>query len=296
MSFFKGARRLHPPRPPSVPPWDLEVLLRALSQPPFEPLASIDLKELSLKTAPLLTLASVRPRPGYVPKTLSTPFRTQTVLLSALSSESSTLRDADAQTSVCPVRAFWIYTLTVRSAFGNLTSFLCAMVVVRRAGPCQNRDVPTGLWTLSRLFIRAKVWNALCKLEPTLHGLSPPPGRGREVCLFRIYALHTAGLLRMPSADFTSWTFSLYSPKCCQWVTEQCFATSIHVCCCLAQYMLCAALFAIVVVYVLCCLSTVISVQPLTVLLLLLFCPLLSAAYVITDQICKFRIPGVPWV
>ncbi len=37
VSFLKGARRLHPPRPPSVPPWDLEVVLRALSQPPFEP-------------------------------------------------------------------------------------------------------------------------------------------------------------------------------------------------------------------------------------------------------------------
>ncbi len=40
VSFLKGARRLHPPRPPSVPPWDLEVVLRALSQPPFEPLIS----------------------------------------------------------------------------------------------------------------------------------------------------------------------------------------------------------------------------------------------------------------
>ncbi len=167
MSFLKGARRLHPPRPPSVPPWDLEVVLRALSQPPFEPLASVDLKELSLKTALLLALASakrigdlhafsvdsdcicfgpgdcsvtLRPRPGYVPKSLSTPFRMQTVSLSALSSESLTSRDADAQTSVCPVRALWGFTLTVRPAFGNLTSFLCATVVVRRAGPCQNRD------------------------------------------------------------------------------------------------------------------------------------------------------------
>ncbi len=93
-----GFRRLHPPH--SVPPWDLEVVLRALSQPPFEPLISIDLKELSIKTALLLALASakrigdlhafsldndcirfgpgdcsvtLRLRPGYVPKSLSTP-------------------------------------------------------------------------------------------------------------------------------------------------------------------------------------------------------------------------------
>ncbi len=60
VSFLKGLRRLHPPRPPSVPPWDLEVVLRALSQPPFESLASVDLKELSIKTALLLALASAK--------------------------------------------------------------------------------------------------------------------------------------------------------------------------------------------------------------------------------------------
>ncbi len=136
VSFLKGARRLHPPRPPSVPPWDLEVVLRALSQPPFEPLTSVGLKELSLKTTLLLALASakrigdlhafsvdsycirfgpgdcsvtLRPRMGYVPKSLSTPFKTQTVSLSALSSESTASREADAQTSVCPVRALRIY-------------------------------------------------------------------------------------------------------------------------------------------------------------------------------------------
>ncbi len=103
VSFLKGARRLHPPRTPSVPPWDLEVVLRALSQPPFEPLTSVGLKELSLKTTLLLALASakrigdlhafsvdsdcirfgpgdcsvtLRPRMGYVPKSLSTPFKT----------------------------------------------------------------------------------------------------------------------------------------------------------------------------------------------------------------------------
>ncbi len=62
-------------------------------------------------------------------------------------------------------------TLTVRPVFGNQTSFLYAMVVVRRAGLCQNKDFPTGLWTLSWLHIRAKVRNALCTLGPTQRGL-----------------------------------------------------------------------------------------------------------------------------
>ncbi len=36
------------------------MVLRTLSQPPFEPLAFVDLKELSLKTALLLALASAK--------------------------------------------------------------------------------------------------------------------------------------------------------------------------------------------------------------------------------------------
>ncbi len=52
------ARRLkHSPRPPSVPPWALGVVLRALSQQSLEYLASIDMKELSLKSTLLLALA-----------------------------------------------------------------------------------------------------------------------------------------------------------------------------------------------------------------------------------------------
>ncbi len=136
VSFLKGAKRLHPPRPLSVPPWDLEVVLKALSQPPFEPLTSVGLKELSLKTILLLALASAKrigdlhafsvssdcirfgprdcsvtlwPRLGYVPKSLSTSFRSQTVSLSALAAESSSPQRANAQTSVCPVRALRIY-------------------------------------------------------------------------------------------------------------------------------------------------------------------------------------------
>ncbi|CAM4642809.1 unnamed protein product [Leuciscus chuanchicus] len=37
--FLKGARRMNPSRPPSVPTWDLSTVLGALKSPPFEPLA-----------------------------------------------------------------------------------------------------------------------------------------------------------------------------------------------------------------------------------------------------------------
>ncbi|KAL0149660.1 hypothetical protein M9458_055035, partial [Cirrhinus mrigala] len=124
--FLKGVRRVNPPRPHLVPSWDLSVALRGLRGPPFEPLVSVELKFLSLKTALLTALASIkrvgdlqafsvneaclefgptdshvvlRPRPGYVPKVPTTPFRDQVVNLQALPPE-----EADqALALLCPV-------------------------------------------------------------------------------------------------------------------------------------------------------------------------------------------------
>ncbi len=46
--------------PRTVPPWDLSTVLRVLEGPPIEPLQSLTLRVLSLKTALLLALASVK--------------------------------------------------------------------------------------------------------------------------------------------------------------------------------------------------------------------------------------------
>ncbi len=95
---------------------------------PFEPLQSVELKFLSMKTLLLTALASIkrvgdlqaflvdelclefaladssatlRPRPGYVPQVHSTPFRDQVVNLQVLP-----LEEADpALALLCPVRA-----------------------------------------------------------------------------------------------------------------------------------------------------------------------------------------------
>ncbi len=194
--------------------------------------------------------------------------------------------------------------------FGQLSAIwpaiLCATVVVRRA--VSKQRLPTGLWTLSRLLIRARVWNAPFTLGSTQQGLSPSV-RGWEVCLFRIYALQPAGLLRIPLPGFTSWTVSpgLLSAVG-EWLIHV-YATSIHVCllphtvitlysllcyccCCLCIVIQCIFYWCTIMFCVYCCL-TVISVQPLIMLLFLLL-PCFSAQHTfITDQICKFRIPGL---
>ncbi len=126
VGFLGGARRLNPPRPPSLPSWDLALVLRALLTAPFEPLQSVELKFLSMETLLLTELASIkrvgdlqafsvddsclefgpadssatlRPGPGYVPKVPTTPFRDQVVNLQALP-----LEEADpALALLCPV-------------------------------------------------------------------------------------------------------------------------------------------------------------------------------------------------
>ncbi|XDV41091.1 hypothetical protein PO909_010017 [Leuciscus waleckii] len=130
--FLRGAKRLNPPRPPAVPVWDLSMVLEAMKGAPFEPLQSIDLKHLSFKTVFLLALASVKrigdlhalsvsatcmefgpndskvilkPKHGYVPKSLNTPFRAQVISLSALPVPDEE-RDAGL---LCPVRALRAY-------------------------------------------------------------------------------------------------------------------------------------------------------------------------------------------
>ncbi len=127
---------------------DLALVLRALQIAPFEPLQSVELKSLSMKTLLLTALASIkrvedlqafsvnesclefgpadssatlRPRPGYVPKVPTTPFRDQVVNLQVLP-----LEEADpALASLCPVRALRQYVDRTRSFRTSEQLFVC---------------------------------------------------------------------------------------------------------------------------------------------------------------------------
>ncbi|KAL0195045.1 hypothetical protein M9458_008617, partial [Cirrhinus mrigala] len=146
--FLRGARRLNPPRSHLIPSWDLSVVLTGLRKDPFEPLESVELKYLSLKTSLLIALTSIgrvgqldafsvnesclefgpadshahlRPRPGYVPKVPTTPFRDQVVNLQALP-----LEEADTALGLlCPVHALRIYVDRTRSFRRSEQLFVC---------------------------------------------------------------------------------------------------------------------------------------------------------------------------
>ncbi len=163
--FLRRARRLNPPWPPSIPSWDLALVLRALQIAPFEPLQSADLRILSMKTLLLVALASIKrvgdlqafsvdesclefgpgdghvllsPRPGYVPKVPTTPFRDQVVSLQALP-----LEEADpALALLCPVCALRLYKQTELKASGPQTSSCLLRRPAEGKGCLQAEDGP----------------------------------------------------------------------------------------------------------------------------------------------------------
>uniref|UniRef100_A0A803JTY8 Tyr recombinase domain-containing protein n=1 Tax=Xenopus tropicalis TaxID=8364 RepID=A0A803JTY8_XENTR len=58
--FLAAAKRIHPPFKNRAPPWDLPLVLRALSRKPFSPMENISLWHLTLKTALLVAVTSAR--------------------------------------------------------------------------------------------------------------------------------------------------------------------------------------------------------------------------------------------
>ncbi len=135
-AFMRGVRRLRPVRPTAVPSWDLSVVLEGLVTAPFEPLESASDRILTLKVVLLLALTSLkrvedlqafsvsetcmdfapglvkvtlRPRPGYIPKVLSTSFRSQVVTLHSFHPPPFASSEDERLHLLCPVRALKLY-------------------------------------------------------------------------------------------------------------------------------------------------------------------------------------------
>ncbi|MGH0151620.1 UNVERIFIED_CONTAM: hypothetical protein FKN15_037060 [Acipenser sinensis] len=150
--FLKGARRLRPPRKDVVPHWRLNVVLNALTKPPFEPMHSAELKLLSFKTAFLVAVTSakrvselqalsvakaclyfakdrsrvtLRTNPAFLPKTISAFHVNQSVELEAFHPPPfQSDRDRMLHT-LCPVRALAYYVERTRSWRQSEQLFVC---------------------------------------------------------------------------------------------------------------------------------------------------------------------------
>ncbi|XP_069833017.1 uncharacterized protein [Dendropsophus ebraccatus] len=104
--FMRATDRIFPSIKPKLPPWDLNLVLSQLTEPPFEPLADLSIKILSQKLAFLLAITSARrvgeisafsiqqpymsiredrvilsPDPAFLPKVVSDFHRSQEVVL-----------------------------------------------------------------------------------------------------------------------------------------------------------------------------------------------------------------------
>ncbi len=135
-AFMRGVRCLRPVRPTAVPSWDLSVILEGLVTAPFEPLESASDRILTLKFVLLLALTSLKrvgdlqafsvsetcmdfapglvkvtlwPRPGYIPKVLSTSFRSQVVTLHSFHPPPFASSEDEKLHMLCPVRALKLY-------------------------------------------------------------------------------------------------------------------------------------------------------------------------------------------
>ncbi len=195
--FIRGVRRLSPPCPPSIPSWDLTLVLRALQQGPFEPLQSVKLKFLLMKPLFLVALASIkrvgdlhaflfdesclefgladskvtlRPQPGYVSKVPTTHFRDQVVNQQALTPE-----EADpALGLLCPIRALIWYVDQTQSFRTSDQLFVCYGGWQKGNAVSKQRMVH---WIVDAITLAYQAQGVPCPLRLTLLGVLHPPGR-----------------------------------------------------------------------------------------------------------------------
>ena len=134
-TYLEGVKRLRPVVIQRSPPWELSVVLDALTGPPFEPLAQVSLKFLSIKTALLLALVSTKrsgelgawsvqkecmrihgdlsravlyPNPSFVPKIMKAEYMARKMVLEAFYPDPVTKVEKRLH-KLCPVRALDIY-------------------------------------------------------------------------------------------------------------------------------------------------------------------------------------------
>ena len=125
-----------------TPQWDLSLVLAALALAPFEPLDGDALRFLSIKTALLLALTSakrvsdltalsvspscrriqgdgssavLRPNPAFVPKSITSSFRSQEILLDGFYPPPHKSDDEKTSHLLCPVRALACYVTRTAS-------------------------------------------------------------------------------------------------------------------------------------------------------------------------------------
>ena len=186
--FQRGARRRCPASRPLFPSWELAVVLEALCEPPFEPIESLELKFLGLKTLLLVALttakrvsdlqalsvsseclrfdgegrrALLKPNLAFVPKNLLVALNP--VELVAFHPPPFSSTEEERLHCLCPVRALQCYVQ--KTAGLRQTSQLFVT-----HGPGRGAGRAAARPTLSRWLVEA------IRLAYSSKGLDPPEG------------------------------------------------------------------------------------------------------------------------
>ncbi len=192
-AFMRGVRRLRPTRPTAVPSWDLSVVLEGLVTAPFEPLESAPERILTLKVTLLLALTSLkrvgdlqalsvsemcmdfapglvklilRPRPGYIPKVLSTSFRSQVVTLHSFHPPPFASSEDEKLHMLCPVRALKLYV--DHSKVWRKSSQLLVCFSAGRRGLATSKQ-RISYWVRDAISLAYEAWNLPSPLSLRAH-------------------------------------------------------------------------------------------------------------------------------
>ena len=151
--FLRGIHNLRPTVKCVVPRWDLQVVLKALTEPPFEPFHAATLKFLTWKVVFLVAITSaarvselqsldcrpdllklfphkevLRANPAFLPKVVNVDYMSREIVLQAfLPFDTDMPREKIA--TLCPVRAVRVYldvTKTVRKDNNLFVSYATA--------------------------------------------------------------------------------------------------------------------------------------------------------------------------
>ncbi|KAI2667120.1 DNA replication complex GINS protein PSF3 [Labeo rohita] len=146
--FLRGARRLNPPRPHLIPSWDLAVVLQDGSfdcvhfHQRVGDLLALSVNSSCLEFGPADSHVVLSPRPGYVPKVPTAPFRDQVVTLQAISSQEDDPNLTYVMPSPCPAHLHG-----TNSALQTFGTALSNQLLLRKAR-LRDTAVTGQSWTL----------------------------------------------------------------------------------------------------------------------------------------------------
>ncbi len=232
-AFMRGVRRLRPVRPTAVPSWDLSVVLEGLVTAPFEPLESVSERILTLKVALLLALTSLkrvgdfqafsvgetcmdfapglvkvtlRPRPGYIPKVLSTSFRSQVVTLHSFHPPPFASGEDEKLHMLCPVRALKLY-VDLSKVWRKSSQLLVCFGAGRRGLATSKQRISH--WVrdaISLAYEARKLPSPLSLRAHSTRGVASSQALFIGVLPWRIFVLRQDGPLCTPLSSFTTLT------------------------------------------------------------------------------------------